>query len=154
MTRVIDRALDPGTGERVDGATEVLSRLTRAAGRVASEQSRLLRAVGVSPSAFAILLELAASKGRGVQPCTLADRLSVTRPSVCGLIDGLEDKGLVARGPHDRDGRRVIVRLTERGHDVLTAHGAQYEAELEPLIAQLSTSERGHLAALLDRIGA
>lgn len=152
--QVMDPVHNDGTATRVGGATEMLARLTRAAGRVASEQNRLLRDVGLSPSAFAILLELGASEGEGVQPCTLADRLSVTRPSVCGLIDGLEDKGLVARGPHDRDGRRVIVRLTTRGDTVLAMHSARYEAGLRPLVAGLSGSERHHLTTLLDRIGA
>ena len=152
--RVMDDADGNTTATPVSSATDVLARLTRAAGRVASEQQRLLRDVGLSPSAFAILLELAASHGEGMQPCTLADRLSVTRPSVCGLIDGLEDKGLVARGPHDRDGRRVIVRLTTRGDEMVASHCDRYELSLQPLVDDLSDSDRHSLAALLDRIGA
>lgn len=152
--QVIDEVHDDRTVPPADGATGMLARLTRAAGRVTSEQSRLLRDLGLSPSAFAILLELAASDGDGVQPCTLADRLSVTRSSVCGLIDGLEDKGLVVRGPHDRDGRRIIVRLTDRGDAMLATHCARYETGLQPLVAGLSDSEQRHLVRLLDRIGA
>ncbi|HSJ47092.1 MAG TPA: hypothetical protein VK923_20665 [Euzebyales bacterium] len=45
--------------------------------------------------------------------------LSVTRPSVCGLIDGLEAKGLVGRAPLRHERRRVLVRLTVRGSDLL-----------------------------------
>lgn len=141
-------------GSTQEVATNVLTRLTRAAGRVTSEQNRLLRDVGVSPSAFAILIELDASHGQGAEPCMLADRLSVTRPSVCGLLDRLEARGLVRRGPHHHDGRRVIVQLTGAGAHLLAAHRPAYETGLRPMVAALSVSELGRLSDLLDRIGA
>ena len=100
------------TNARTAAATDVLDCLLRAATRVAARQSGQLRDLGLSPSAFALLRHLAAADD-GLQPCALADLLAVTRPSVCGLIDGLQAKGFVCREPHDHDGRRVIVSTHE-----------------------------------------
>lgn len=134
-------------------ATDVLDRLLQAAARVTAERSRQLRTLGLSPSAFAVLAELSGADPGGLQPCDLADLLSVTRPSVCGLIDGLEVKGLVARGPHHRDGRRVLVRLTRDGAQVLDGHRARYEERQHALVAALSREDQRLLGDLVDRIG-
>lgn len=145
---------DAGQLRDQDGSADVLNRLLQAAGRVSAWQTAQLRGLGLSPSAFAVLSELAGADADGLQPCTLADLLSVTRPSVCGLIDGLEAKGLVERTPHRRDGRRVLVRLTAPGSDVLAEHRTRYAAGQRELVAALSFDERVRLGALLDRVGA
>jgi len=134
--------------------TDVLNRLQQAAGRVSAQRATQLRALGLSPSAFAVLAELAAADDESLQPCVLAGLLSVTRPSVCGLIDGLEAKGLVGRTPHHHDGRRVLVRLTAQGSDLLAEHRARYEQGQRVLVAALSSDEQTQLCALLDRVGA
>jgi DNA-binding MarR family transcriptional regulator len=138
---------------RTAEVTDVLDRLLRAAARVTARQSGQLRDLGLSPSAFALLGHLAAADD-GVQPCALADLLAVTRPSVCGLIVGLQAKGLVSREPHDHDGRRVIVRLTAAGAALLSRSGAAYEASQRALLAGLSVAEQRALADLVDRVGA
>lgn len=147
---------DVRTGEErhaPDVTTNVLTRLLHAAGRVTAQQGRQLRAVGLSPSAFAVLAELDTTAGKGLQPCALAGLLSVTRPSVCGLIDGLEAKGLVSRAPHRHDGRRVVVRLTPQGSDLVAGHRSRYEHDQRALLGDLSDTERRQLAGLLDRVG-
>lgn len=141
------------SGDGGQTTTDLLTQLLRTAGRVAGEQSRQLRRFGLSPSAFAVLLELAAVPAEGLQPCDLAERLSVSRPSVCGLIDGLETKGLVRRRPHQHDGRRVLVTLSAGGSALLDSHRDQYEAGLDTLLGDLTPSEREELSRLLERIG-
>lgn len=49
----------------------------------------------------------------------LADRLTVTRPSVTALVDGLVGHGYVDRGHDAEDRRRVNHVLTAAGRDVL-----------------------------------
>ncbi|HEX6256739.1 MAG TPA: MarR family transcriptional regulator [Euzebyales bacterium] len=141
------------TNARTAAATDVLDCLLRAATRVAARQSGQLRDLGLSPSAFALLRHLAAADD-GLQPCALADLLAVTRPSVCGLIDGLQAKGLVCREPHDHDGRRVIVRLTRAGAALQSRHGAAFETSQRALLSDLSATEQRELARLVDRVGA
>ena len=49
----------------------------------------------------------------------LADRLAVRRPSITALIDGLVARGLVDRRQEDADRRRVALRLTDEGAQIL-----------------------------------
>lgn len=135
------------------GSGDVIQRLLRTAAHVTAQQTRRLRSTTLSPSAFNVLLELADARGGGLQPCVLASRLAVSRPSMCGLIDGLQAKGLVTRVPHSRDGRRVVVHLSAVGRRLLDEHRAAYDAALDGLLHDLNRSDRQHLVGLLQRIG-
>jgi DNA-binding MarR family transcriptional regulator len=119
---------------------------------VSTAQARRLRATTLSPSAFNVLLELANAPDQMMQPCSLADRLAVSRPSMCGLIDGLQAKGLVTRTPHQDDGRRVLVGLSTAGQQLLEEHRASYDATLDALLDDLADSDRQRLVGLLQRI--
>lgn len=72
---------------------------------------------------------------------------------MCGLIDGLEAKGLVRRRPHEHDGRRVLVTLSPDGTGLLETHRDRYRAGLEALLGDLTPSERDQLSRLLRRVG-
>ncbi len=47
-------------------------------------------------------------------PSALAERLTVRRPTVTAVVDGLESRGLVQRTPGDLDRRSVTHTLTPR----------------------------------------
>lgn len=49
----------------------------------------------------------------------LADAVSLSPATVTGILDRLEQGGLVARQRHREDKRRVMVGLTDAGRDVL-----------------------------------
>lgn len=51
----------------------------------------------------------------------LADKLTVSRPSVTGVVDGLVSRGLVQRTADPADRRRVSHSLTGEGHRMLAA---------------------------------
>jgi DNA-binding MarR family transcriptional regulator len=72
---------------------------------------------------------------------------------MCGLIDGLQAKGLVTRAPHGRDGRRVLVTLSASGRQLLDDHRAAYDAMLDTLLGDLTDSDCHQLVDLLQRIG-
>lgn len=146
---------DAPADEGVDAEPgDVIARLLRTAAQVTSEQARRLRATRLSPSAFNVLLELAdGADDEGLQPCSLATRLAVSRPSMCGLIDGLEAKGLVGRAPHHHDGRRVLVSLSPSGRKLVEDHRAAYDAMLDRLLDDLTGDDRQCLMGLLQRIG-
>lgn len=139
--------------EREPTSGDVIEWLLRAAAQVTITQARELRASTLSPSAFNVLLELADAPDQMLQPCSLADRLAVSRPSMCGLIDGLQAKGLVTRSPHHEDGRRVLVGLSAAGQHLLDEYRASYDAMLDALLDDLAGSDRRRLVGLLQRIG-
>ena len=72
----------------------------------------------------------------------LADALDVSVASATGIVDRLEDRGLVERrrGPGDR--RVVLVHPTEAGLAVFQDLGAQRRAHVAELIEGLSDDEQ------------
>jgi DNA-binding MarR family transcriptional regulator len=61
----------------------------------------------------------------------------------------------VARGPHETDGRVVVVSLTERGRQVVFADRSRRDAWLAVQLTHLTPDERAVLrraAPILDRL--
>ena len=69
-------------------------------------------------------------------PKRIADEMIVTKGNVTGLITRLESQGLLARQPHDTDGRSFYCTLSEEGTTVFrrarTAAARFVEAQLAP----------------------
>ena len=81
-----------------------------------------------------------------------AERMGVSRPTVSGIADTLERRGLVERRDHDSDARRRSLALTDAGRRAF--------AELFPLVnryegaacAVLEPEESAELARLLRKL--
>ena len=72
-----------------------------------------------------------------------AEHLGLRRNSVSELLQRLETKGLVARIRDERDERRVLVWLTDAGHDVVSRVGQVLAPDLiAQVMANLSPEER------------
>ncbi|HXH78900.1 MarR family winged helix-turn-helix transcriptional regulator [Nocardioides sp.] len=79
----------------------------------------------------------------------------VQPPSMTRTVSCLEQLGHVARGPHETDGRVVVVTLTERGREVVLADRSRRDAWLAVQLAHLTPDERATLrraAPILDRL--
>jgi DNA-binding MarR family transcriptional regulator len=102
---------------------------------------------------LAVLVMLAGGEPASQQEA--ARRLGIDRTTMVGLLDGLEDKGLVARHPDAQDRRRNVVELTAVGRATLRdATQASDDAErrfLAPLPEPLAQQFRQALQLLLAR---
>ncbi len=99
-------------------------------------------ALGVSWARVRALQRLA------IQPRTLSElavELAADRPYVTLIIDGLEERGLVARTPHPEDRRAKVVALTDAGR----AAAARADAILDEPPAALHDARAEDLEALL-----
>ena len=63
----------------------------------------------------------------------LATALLLRRHSATELVNRTQSLGLIERARDEQDARRVHLRLTERGHDVLTALTSSHLEELRSL---------------------
>lgn len=67
----------------------------------------------------------------------LADRLQIRHHSAVGLVDRLEEQGLVERKPNEEDRRQVFIGLTKKGIGVLESLASMHREELRYLGPQL-----------------
>lgn len=82
----------------------------------------------------------------------IARERSVSAASASVLIDGLEADGYVKRSTDTVDGRRIIVRLTEKGTVAYESIRSVCEASLADLVESLTTEELTALAAILTKV--
>jgi long-chain acyl-CoA synthetase len=78
----------------------------------------------------------------------LAEKLTVSRPSVTGVVDGLVARGLVRRDTDAADRRRIDVGLTAEGAAVLAAGEAEIQRRLEAIAAHMEPALSDPFAAL------
>ncbi len=146
-------ALQESTSAHCDPlAVQSVVWLFRAYNAVITAHAEQLRPLGLSPSGFNVLMALHNSDGHTLEPCQLAERLLVSRPSVTGLLDTLTAKGLVVRRPHGDDRRRVLVALTAAGLALLEGHFDEHYRWLNGVLADLSPDDRADLVRLLRRV--
>ncbi|TML07855.1 MAG: winged helix-turn-helix transcriptional regulator [Actinobacteria bacterium] len=105
---------------------------------------------GLHPYHHAILIVL--GEGSPETQGSIADTLGYDRGQLVGLLDELEERGLVERrrDPHDR--RRHLVRLTPDGKRTLSRMRMIARRSEEEFLDPLSEKERSTLHALLFRL--
>src|SRR6202011_5499208 len=91
-----------------------------------------------------IALKLLSEQGPASQQ-GLADALSLDPSNVVGLLNELEERGLVARRRDRADRRRHIVELSPLGEEELTLAYAQLSEIEDDLLGALSKDERATL---------
>jgi MarR family transcriptional regulator, organic hydroperoxide resistance regulator len=82
----------------------------------------------------------------------LAEEVGVTPGTLSGVVDTLERRGFVRRGPHTTDGRRVVVKATAKGRKALDSIFVRFNQEEMFITKELSGAERAELARLLRRV--
>jgi DNA-binding MarR family transcriptional regulator len=82
----------------------------------------------------------------------LADKLDVSLSNVSGLIDRLEDRGLVERIRVPDDRRIVIVRATDRGRATLAELEVLKDGMVQTLLDRLDASQLERVALALEDI--
>jgi DNA-binding MarR family transcriptional regulator len=97
------------------------------------------------------LMALKALGQRGPMPMSeLAGALECDTSNVTGIVDRLEERGLVVRGSAPNDRRVKLLSLTERGARLGAEIGARM-SEPAPAIAALSSADQRALRDILRR---
>lgn len=136
--------------ERPALSTRLIYLLKRALVELEDLHTEHLAPVGISGRELGVLLLLNSFDTTSQQQ--VAGRLGVDRTTMVGLVDALEEKGLLARRPDADDRRRNVLELTQDGHAALTqATHASDQAE-QQLLSQLNHDESAQLRTLLTRV--
>lgn len=124
--------------------------LGRAFRNVVSACVEEFAAYGITPAQFIVLMHLEGFQSDS-QVC-LSKKTGIDRTTIVGIVDRLEQKGLVARTKvaEDRRIRRVV--LTEYGLDVKKDLCIAAERVRSRLMAKISPLEYADLSRLLTKI--
>ncbi|WP_316413004.1 MarR family winged helix-turn-helix transcriptional regulator [Mesoterricola silvestris] len=82
----------------------------------------------------------------------LAELMSVTKGSITGLVDSLEQDGLVKRIEAPEDRRTRLIAITPAGLDLVNVYLPQKWRGIEQLMSHLSLEERDTLVGLLQKV--
>jgi DNA-binding MarR family transcriptional regulator len=88
-------------------------------------------------------------------PCMASDlaaELAATPGNVTGVLDRLEEQGLVVRRRDEQDRRALRLELTPKGQRLVRAFEAEVTAALDDAFGQLKPSELRTLVGLLERM--
>ena len=133
--------------ELVSSALFLLKRL----GMAAKERSLdAYDELGVHPYHHAILAVL--DEGQRETQGAIADALGYDRGQLVGLLDELEEAGLVERRRDPNDRRRHVVQMTPAGRKMLARLRAVAKRLDDAFLAPLDERERRELHALLLRL--
>ena len=78
---------------------------------------RLVKRVGLTGPQLVILQEIA--RCGEVTAGEIAKAVSLSQATVTGILERMEKRGLLARQRSDRDKRRILVRITKSGRQIL-----------------------------------
>ena len=111
---------------------------------------RELEAAGFSQHNYSVLA-LLGEQPRSAQ-ATIADAIAVDPSQLVGILDALEERGLIARQRDPNDRRRHVVSLTTEGNRQLINLRSRIERLEGELLAPLNAEDRKTLHALLLRL--
>ncbi len=101
----------------------------------------------MSDSQLGVLFQLE-KKGDSF-PGELAEQEHVSPPSMNRTLNGLEERGLVRRDPSLEDARKVVVSLTDAGHELIRETRRLRTAWFSRRLAELDPEERAALAEVV-----
>ena len=102
--------------------------------------NRHIQSLGLTPGQFDVIAELEGTKG--LTCAQLSEQTLTTKGTLTGVLDRLEQRGLIQRAPVGGDRRAIRVGLTSKGVDVFEEVFPAHAEFMRPFFSQaLNVSE-------------
>ena len=144
--------VDAAAGPPVRVSEDLVELLTVTQRRVAREVGAVLADDGATLDGYRLLRSLAGPGGRSMGELVAA--LHLPAPTLTRLVDGAVDAALAYRLPDPRDGRKVVVHLSEPGRIRLERLEALVRAQEQALARALGGDRVSALARALADLAA
>ncbi|MFC7731429.1 MarR family winged helix-turn-helix transcriptional regulator [Actinomadura keratinilytica] len=151
FVELAERRLAEEFGFRHRTATRLLLTLNRASAIVTYDlEAAVHRPRGLSWAGFRLLF--VTWLAGPLEPGRAAAVAGMTRAAVSNLAKSLEADGLLVRSPGERDGRTVVLSLTERGQEAMLEVFAAQNARERQWADALTDTEQDILIMLLNKL--
>jgi DNA-binding MarR family transcriptional regulator len=130
----------------------VLAALRRIVRAIDLHSRHLMDQFGVTGPQLVALQELA--RLGEVPVGLLARQVHVSHPTMTGILDRLERRGLITRVRDERDRRRMNVTATDRGRQILEQAPSPLQDRFRNQFSRLEEWEQTQMLATLQRIAA
>ena len=105
---------------------------------------------GLTPSQARVVFTLGGTEGMTCKE--IGDITLITKGTLTGVVDRLEEKGLVERWSVEEDGRKTIVALTRRGQRAYEREYPRHVAFLQSKFERMGAGDRKQATRLLEKI--
>ncbi len=129
---------------------EVYLNLVRTSDQLQIHFARLFRVHGITVQQYNILRILRGER-QPLPILEIAERMVTVVPGITGLIDRLEEAGLVERKRCDRDRRVIYVEVTSKGLKILDNLDKPVLALHRKLLGHMTRTELKELIRLLEK---
>lgn len=132
--------------------TEIITAIRRIMRAVELRSRQLLDQTGVTGPQLAAL-QLAAGTV-SASASAISQDLHLSRSTVTGILDRLENRGLIRRNRNERDRRGNVIEVTPAGHDLLASAPPLMQDQFRQRLAALEDWEQTAILASLQRLAA
>ena len=105
---------------------------------------------GLTPSQARVIFTIGGTEGMTCKE--IGDITLITKGTLTGVVDRLEEKGLVERWSVEGDGRKTIVALTRRGQRIYEREFPRHIEFLKTRFDKLGAGDRKQATQLLAKI--
>lgn len=138
-------------GEALEQAHEIIVAIRRIVRGIALHSRRLAQTSGLTVPQLLVLRALS-EHAEGTTASAIQPHLGVSPGTLSGLVQRLVQAGLVDRSRDEADRRRVLLTLTDAGHEVLGAAPATLQDTVLDRLERLDATERDDLLRALHTV--
>jgi len=88
----------------------------------------------------------------GISPTQLSHYQHVKKNTISSLLRGLEESSLIERMPDPQDKRAFMIRITQKGKQLVKTVGPERLKMMNDLASDLTDEEKKQLITLLDKL--
>ena len=129
---------------------DIVSALRRIVRAIDLQSRRMVDACGLTGPQLVVLREVGRLSGASIS--ALARSVSLSQPTVSGILERLEKRGLVRRERSEQDRRSVFVTLTPQGGGTLRDAPSLLQDRFQRELSRLEEWERTQMLSILQRL--